>query len=248
MQELIIKRIPEKEIKRRRRKIYNKILKGSPNIRDGTITAIAPSDLGQMFLLYDQAFFQNWFNDCYKGKVKFSLSKRMTKSAGMTLCPKNINSIKPDDLVLEIRIGVNFFFNYDTIKGSKKVNGLESKNSLEALLLVFEHELCHVIEYLKFGKSNCSSEHFKSVAKNLFGHSETFHMIPTVGQIVKQMLGFGEGDTVTFEFEGRQLAGIISNINKRATVMVRNNDGPMIDKEGNRYEKYYVPILLLRKK
>jgi len=56
-----------------------------------------------------------------KPQSQFSLSRRMTRSAGLTLCPKNIDKIQPEELVLEIRMGVDFFFHYSLIEGSKTV-------------------------------------------------------------------------------------------------------------------------------
>jgi hypothetical protein len=217
----------------------------SPNIKDGTISTISTADLKLLFELYDQVFLENWFKESFKGKLKFSLSRRMTKSAGLTLCPKNVDKISPEELVIEIRIGVDFFFHYGLIKGSKSVCGVKTSSSLEALQLVFEHELCHVLEFINFKRSNCSGERFKAIANNLFGHTESYHKLPTHKQIAMQKLGLKIGDTVTFNSEGKRLTGIIYNINKRATVMVRNNKGPLIDKRGNRYSKYYVPLMLL---
>jgi hypothetical protein len=169
----------------------------------------------------------------------------MTKSAGLTLCPKNIDKAKPEELVIEIRIGVDYFFQYGLVEGCKTVCGVKTSDSLEALQLVFEHELCHVMEFIHFKESNCGGERFKAIASNLFGHTESYHKLPTHRQIANQKLGLNIGDTVSFTFEGKRLKGILYNINKRATVMVRNNNGPLVDDKGNRYSKYYVPLMLL---
>ena len=231
----------------RKREEINRLLRTkSDNLKSSTISTISTSDLKLLFQLYDQIFLENWFKDCFKGKLKFSLSRRMTKSAGSTHCPKNIDKIKPEELVIEIRIGVDFFFNYNSVGGNKTVGGIKTSNSLEALQLVFEHELCHVIEFIHFNKSNCSGERFKTLAGNLFGHTESHHKLPTNKQIANQKLGINIGDTVSFIFEGEKRSGILYNINKRATVMVRNENGPLSDGQGNRYSKYYVPLTLLK--
>jgi hypothetical protein len=233
------------EIDSKREEISKLLKNQSPNIKNGTISTISTADLKLLFQLYDQIFLENWFKESFKGKIKFSLSRRMTKSAGLTLCPKNIDKVKPEELVIEIRIGVDFFFQYGLVEGSKSVCGIKTSNSLEALQLVFEHELCHVMEFIHFKESNCGGERFKATASNLFGHTESYHKLPTHRQIANQKLGLNIGDTVTFNFEGKRLKGILYNINKRATVMVRNKNGPLVDDKGNRYSKYYVPLMLL---
>jgi len=235
------------DIERKRTEIEKLIIKTSPNIKNGTINSISTADLKLMFELYDEIFFNCWFKKSFKGKMIFSLSRRMTKSAGLTLCPKNIDKIRQEELIIEIRIGVELFFHYDQIDGSKNVCGFRTNNSLEALQLVLEHELCHVIEFIYFNKSNCSGERFKVIANNLFGHTESYHILPTHKQIAKQKLGLNIGDSVTFTFENNKLEGLLYNINKRATIMVRDKKGSYTDKQGNRYSKYYVPLSLLKK-
>lgn len=229
----------------KREEIFRLLIKNSSNIDNGTIKVMSSEDLMLIFRLYDRIFFGNWFMDMFKGKIKFSLSRRMTRSAGITLCPKNIDKIKPEELVIEIRIGVDFFFHYGMIEDGKAVCGIKTGNSLEALLLVLEHELCHVIEFILFKRSNCSGQRFKTIANNLFGHTESYHRLPTHKQIAYRNMGIKVGDTVSFAFEGRKLSGIIYNINKRATVMVRDKNGTLVDNQGNRYSKYYVPLKCL---
>lgn len=236
----------KKDIAVRREEISRLLMQSSPNMSNGTISALSVADLQLLFQLYDRIFFQGWFKEHFKGKLKFSLSRRMTRSAGLTLCPKNIDKIKPEQLIIEIRIGVDLFFQYGVVEGSKTVCGIDTCDSLKALQLVFEHELCHVLEFIYFKKSSCKQERFKTMANNLFGHTESYHKLPTNRQIANQKLGLNIGDTVSFTFEGKTLTGILYNINKRATVMVRNNRGTLVDNRGNRYSKYYVPLTLLK--
>jgi hypothetical protein len=79
----------------------------------------------------------------------------------------------------------------------------------------------------------------------LFGHTESYHKLPTHRQIASQKLGLDIGDTVSFIFEGKRLKGILYNINKSAIIMVPDKNGTMMDSKGNRYSKYYVPLTLL---
>lgn len=245
MLDLLGTELNKDEIEYRRKQISQQITEKSGCLKSSTISRMSEHDLELLFGLYDTAFLNNWFRDSFKGKIRFSLSKRMTKSAGLTLCPKNIAGLKPEDLVIEIRIGVDFFFHYDQVGGSKMVCGLKTENALEALQLVFEHELCHVLEFIHYKKSSCKGKRFKLIAKNLFGHKESYHKLPTQRQIAVHNLGIKIGDVVSFSFKGQKLTGILYNINKRATVMVRNNKGALVDSKGVRYSRYYVPLTLL---
>ncbi|HYE83765.1 MAG TPA: hypothetical protein VEG39_16570 [Clostridia bacterium] len=245
MFDILNTKLSDDAIKDKRKEVSKRLQLKSVNINSGTINTISAADLKLLFKLYDEIFLENWFEESFRGKLKFSLSRQMTKSAGLTRCPKNIHTIKPEEVVIEIKIGVDFFFHYGLIEGNKMVGGVDTQNSLEALQLVFEHELCHVIEFIHFGKSNCGRERFKTMAGSLFGHTESHHKLPTHRQIANQKLGLNIGDTVTFTYEGVRHTGILYNINKRATVMVRNENGPLADRQGRRYSKYYVPLKLL---
>lgn len=236
----------QKDINQKRDRVLDGLKNLSHNIKTDVIEKISSWDLELLFRLYDQVFFDNWFGDTYRGKLKFSLSRRMTKSAGISLCPKNIASIKPEDLILEIRIGIDFFFNYDITEGDNLVCGLKTKTATRALQLVFEHELCHLIEFIVYQNSSCRNERFKLMAKNLFGHKESHHSLPNQRAIINQKYNFQIGDRVSFILKGKETVGIVYNITKRATVMVRDKNGIMVDKKGNRYAKYYVPLALLQ--
>ncbi|PKM81022.1 MAG: hypothetical protein CVU89_10765 [Firmicutes bacterium HGW-Firmicutes-14] len=247
MNEIINLKQKAKNILHKRLEVSRLLIQTSPNIDSGDIRAISPVDLQLLFQLYDKIFFDNWFKTKFRGKFKFSLSRRMTRSAGHTKCPKNKDRIKPEDLTIEIRISIDFLFHYDLVEGNKAVGGIATSNSLEALQLVFEHELCHAIEYICFGKSNCSKDRFKSIVGNLFGHTGEFHSLPTNMQIASQKMGLKPGDAVSFPFKGNKLHGTLYRINKRAVVMVKDKQGTFSDKQGNRYAKYYVPLEVLEK-
>lgn len=233
-------------VRLKREKIADAFTRQSEHIKNGNIQTISSQDLRMLFDLYDSIFFKDWFRENFEGKMVFSLSKRMTKSAGATICPKNSHKIKPKDLKLEIRMGINFFFNYDAIQKDKVVSGIRTKNSLEAMQIVFEHEICHAIEFIHYHRSSCKGKRFKELAFNLFGHTESYHRLPSNQQIAFEKLGLKVGDVVQFMIEGKITSGIISNINKRATVMVRDKRGNYRDTKGVRYSKYYVPLQLIK--
>ncbi len=234
------------EIIAKRLDVARELIKSSPNIKGPAITRLAASDLRLLFGLYDRIFLNRQFTKEYRGQTKFSLSTRLTRTAGKTLCPQNIARIKPEELIIEIRLGTEFFFKFHEINSERSVAGIAADSALEALQLVFEHELCHVIEFVNFNTSNCRQARFKTLAHNLFGHTTSTHQLPTQQKIAEQKYGFKIGDTVQFKFKDQCYEGILYRINKRATVMVKDKKGTHADKQGNRYAKYYVPLTCLK--
>ncbi|SHH77389.1 hypothetical protein [Clostridium grantii] len=234
------------EINDKRDLISGLIKEKSVNIKDKSIKIISSEELTILFNLYDEIFLKNWFKNNYKGKIKFSLSKRMTKSAGITICPKNIASTSEKNLVLEIKIGIDFFFHYNMITEPKLVCGIETKNSFHALQIVFEHEICHLIEFILFYESSCKKDRFKSMAYNLFKHTSSYHQLPTHKKIAMEQLGVSIGDIVSFSYREKIQEGILYKINKKAIVMVKDKKGSFMDKSGNKYMKYYVPLNKLK--
>ena len=245
MPEIIEIEQPLTDIEIRRATVAELLVRKSQNIKSPRLAAISTADLRLLYELYDEVFLQGWFKNNYKGRIKFSFSRMMTKSAGKTICPKNIGKIKPEDLVVEIRIGIDFFLNYGQLSMRNTVCGLKADSGLEALMLVFEHELCHVVEFILYHNSSCAGERFKSMSKNLFGHTESWHKLPTNRQIADKVLGFRIGDTVSFKFKDKKLTGIIYNVRKRATVLVPDSKGMFMDRSGKMYSKYYIPLRLL---
>ena len=236
-----------KEIEQQRAEVAKRLMAVSPNIKSQTIETLANSDLRRLFELYDELFLQHYFANSFKGKIKFSLSPRLTKCAGKTICPKNINRLKPEAITIEIRIGPNFFFEYDAVSSIKMVGGLPTQGALEALQMVFEHELCHVLEFINFYSSKCGQKRFKTIAYNIFGHLNSYHKLPTYKQIVQEKFGLVIGADVSFTHENQMLRGLLYRINKRAVVMVKAKDGIFSDHQGNRYHKYFVPVEQLKK-
>ncbi len=232
----------KKTIEKKRKKISKELMNRSNNINSHGIKEISNEDIKILFNLYDSIFLDNWFENNFQGNFKFSLSKRMTKSAGYTICPKNISELNPKDIVIEIRIGINLFLQYDVLNQIKLVGGIETHNSLEALQLVLEHEICHAIEFISFYKSSCRGNRFKVLVNNLFGHTSSYHQLPTSKKLAKHMFNLKIGDKVLFTYKSKPLNGFIYRINKRATVMVEDKVGQYVDSKGNRYTKYYIPL------
>ena len=227
----------EEEIENKRNEIRNKIIEKSCNIKTGSIKVISERDLYITLELYDEIFFNNCLKENFRDNLKLSLSKRMSSNAGKTV-------VKGDNY--EIVISVKLLFNYDDVKRNKKVSGIVTKDSLHSMQLIFEHELIHLIEFYIFKKSSCKKQRFKTLSKNIFAHKDVYHQLPLDREIVTNGYGYNIGDKVTFIFKGDRYNGIISSINKRATVMVLDSKGEYVDKYKNRYTKWYVPLKNLK--
>ena len=229
------------EVHKKRKIIREEIISTSSNINCGKIISLSAEDLKIIFNLYDKHFLYSYFSNDFNGKLDFSLSKKMTKSAGATVKYKNTQS---RDLLekYEIKIGINFFLKFDELIREKRVNGIIAEDSLDALMLVMEHEICHLIEFHVYGRSNCSGKRYKEISSNIFMHSSRYHQLPTNEEILNEKKGLRIGDRVCFIHNQIIVEGIIYGINVRATVMVPDNRGRYSDSSGARYEKWYVPL------
>lgn len=245
--ELINIKYDENIISDKRKLLREEFISISKNIKSGKITSIGEEELKLLFNLYDKYFFNRYFKNNFLGRIKFSLSKRMSKSAGKTIIPGNNIKLPEEKQTYEIRIGVNFLFQYYELKKEKFVVGIKTIDSLHALILVFEHELIHFIEFYIFSRSSCKNSQFKTIANNIFGHNGVYHSLPTSSEIISNNFGLMTGDKVTFIYNKQNKNGVIYRINKRAVVMVSNSRGDYVDKEGKRYSKFYVPLEMLNK-
>ncbi|MEL7597557.1 MAG: hypothetical protein AAGU01_05070 [Clostridiaceae bacterium] len=246
-EDLVSVNIESENVIDKRRIIRKSLINLSENIECGEIKTISQDDLIVLFKLYDKYFFDEYFKNNFKGKINFSLSNKMTRSAGKMMVPKNLASLKEDVEKYELRIGMNFFFHYNELKRKKTVNGIETEDALHALLMVFEHELVHFLEFYVYKESNCKKDRFKAIAYNIFGHTDVYHSLPTIREIAGERFGIKPGDRVCFIYNKNEIEGLVNSINKRASIMVMDGNGNYMDKYKNRYTKYYVPINLLKK-
>lgn len=229
------------EIKEKTQRIYNQTLERSDYLDQANYTSIAISDLKQLFELYDQRFFNNFFAENYEDKIYFRLSKRMTKAAGKTQC-----FVKTNEFIITLSTTL-IFQTFNDIMREIKVNGIICHDRLEATMRVFEHEIIHVIEHILFYTSSCSKPSFERFSRNIFGHTDVTHQLITQAEIAHESFGLHVGDIVTFEYEGKIYEGIINRITKRATIMVKDAKGRYMDSKRNRYVKFYIPLQYLRK-
>lgn len=234
-------------IDNKRATIKNLVFANSKNIKSENFDKLSESDLFVLFNLYDEIFLKSWFKENFKGKIIFKLSRQLTRAAGNTKTKRNIAEISPEDIEFEMKVSLNHLMNFNKIDRSKYVGGIEAKSLLESLMLVFEHELCHVIEFLVCKKSSCKKKPFKDLIFNLFGQTETTHKLVSSNEVNAQEFGLKPGDKVKFQYKNKYINGFIHRINKRATVMCPDERGNYIDKAGKKYKKFYTTLECLMK-
>ena len=236
-----------KTIDENRSILKDSLISKSENIKSENFKKISERDLHILFELYDEIFLKDWFKQNFKGKIKFILSKQLTRAAGNTRTKKNIAQIRNEDIEFEVKISLNHLSNFDKIERTKYVGGIEANSILESLMLVFEHEICHVIEFLVLMKSSCRKKPYKDLIFNIFGQTETTHKLVSVNEVNAHEYGLKLGDKVRFIYNGKFVNGFIQRINKRATVMSPDMHGNYMDKSGKRYKKFYVSLESLTK-
>jgi hypothetical protein len=224
----------------KRNNIRNKFIAKSKNVKTGNIERMSNLDLKILFCLYDEEFFGLYFTRSFKGNLTFSLSTRMTSAAGKTIYSKKIKLLQEVEENYEIRMGIKFFFEYYKVKRAKIVSGINTVDPLDAFQIVFEHELCHLMELHLYKESSCKKLRFKTMVYNMFGHTDVYHQLPTQKEIISEKYGFIIGQEVSFAHEGKKYSGFINKINKRATVMVKDKKGTYRDTANNAYSKWYV--------
>ncbi|MCD4784238.1 MAG: hypothetical protein K8T10_10505 [Candidatus Eremiobacteraeota bacterium] len=223
------------------KKISRRLIAESKYLTEPNFEQISRKDVAGMFWLYDEIFFNNFFKNNFENKIGFRLSNRMTRIGGKTTMRMARGKIS-----YEICLSSELLFQtFDDVKRKVEVNGIVCFNRLEAAMRIMEHEIIHLLEMVLFGDSSCSAPRFKGIVKNIFGHTDVTHKLVTQRERAFKKLGLKVGDRVRFSYDEKYLKGIIYRITKRATVMVQDGKGTYIDKKGNRYSKYYIPLELL---
>lgn len=210
-----------------------------------SIDILTTENIYNLIELYDTYILNSYLIKVIPEGIKVSTSNRMTSSGGKTIFSK-----RGRFATYEIRISNKIIEKFIEDKEVKIVCGIKAIDALEALMLILEHEICHVIEFSKYGISNCKGIRFKTMALDLFGHKSSYHEIFKNRENSKKTItkAFSKGQVVRFKYKDILYEGIISNINKRATVMVKDRNGVYEDKNGIKYSKWYIPLNLLMDK
>lgn len=241
------------QILTRTRDIYESMVRQSAQITTGNFTRILPADLALLFELYDRHFFQEDLGTLIRASgapVEFTLSSRMTRSAGLTKRYNAAGRGRGDPARTsryEISLSTTLLFQtFQDVQRTVRVNGIVCNDRLEAAQRVFEHELMHLLEMLVFDRSSCDADPFKRLVRNYFGHTQTRHDLVTQQERARTRFDVQVGDRVRFLFEGNPHVGVITRITRRATILVEDDQGELYS-DGKRYAKYYIPLTMLHK-
>lgn len=223
----------------KRQIIKNRFITENNIIEVNDTNIINPGYIQWIVNEYDRVFLGGYIKGNVKEPLKISVSNRMTSSGGKTIYSR-CGGIKK----IEIRISRPVLSCYMKEKRERKVCGIPTSDLIDGLILILEHELCHMIEFNEYGDSNCKKERFKTISWNLFGHTSSYHEI-LGGRSEHPKLQKCEiyvGNYVEFLYKGIKYEGRVINVNKRATVMVGDVNGRFKDNQGNRFTKWYVPL------
>jgi hypothetical protein len=234
----------------RTRAIYEAMLQQSRQIRQGNFTVIATDDVARLFYLYDEHFFGGGLTKTVAekaaGPMSFRLSRTMSRAGGKTIQRRRMAPDGKRQTYYEIVIASRLLFmTFGNIERPVIVCGLNCQDRLQAMQRIMEHEIIHLIELLTWGQSSCSACRFKTLAGRLFGHTQPTHDLLTPPEHAAVQHGIRVGSMVEFEFEGQRHVGRVNRINHRATILVESSGG-MRYSDGKSYEKFYVPLGLLK--
>lgn len=232
------------------RQVHESVLAQSSYLNDmGNFTKIGTNDLARMFNLYDQHLLHGLISSAVTSQgsqLEFVLSRRLTRSGGQTkrTRPSRSQAFTPARYEIAVSVPV-LFATFSEVDRPVRACGRLCYNRLEALQRIMEHEILHLAEMLAWDRSNCSAKRFKHLSLNIFGHTESHHQMITPQERAIVHFGVKPGVQVSFEWEGKKIVGIVNSIRRRVTVLVPSTKGiPYSD--GNRYEKFYVPVERLK--
>lgn len=253
MNPLLLRNAPD-DVAARSADIARAAMADSHFLRSANFTVIAPSDLSRLFDLYDRAFFGGFLRQCVAdragGRLTFRLAPRMTRAGGKTFRTRQTIGRWPRKSIqtsYEIAISTRLLFlNFDVTSRPANVCGVPCTDRLSALQRIMEHEMLHLLELLLWDKSSCAARRFKTMSQNIFAHAASTHDLVTPTERAVARFDLRVGEPVTFTFEGRQLSGTLNRINRRATILVEHPRGTRYT-NGKRYEKFYIPLGMLRK-
>lgn len=233
--------IPPDAIRATTAEIHAAVLRESRTITTGNFTRLSTADLGLLFRLYDEVFFDGGVRAALgPSPLSFALSRRLTSAAG-----KTVRREYPDGTIAyEIAASVTLL--YETFRDDHRpvvMSGITCTDRLEALQRIFEHELVHLVEMLAWGTSSCSRDRYRSLALRLFGHTEHRHGLITPRERA-DTAGIRPGSRVVFRIDGESKTGVVTRITRRATVLVEDDRGEPYS-DGRRYAAFYVPLDLL---
>ena len=209
-------------------------------------TELTKAHVSCAFALIDKELLGGQLAPLLKGerrRVRFRVAPRMTARAGQLLT----EHAKPreHELAISSTLLMQAFQ-----RGSRDVvvNGCSCANRTEALLRVVEHEMIHLLFVCDGMPAHCRTQAyhgpaFCSAVKKLFGHKDYRHDLITPREVAAAG-GLEAGCTVRFTMSGETLTGKVNRVTKRATVLVKCEEGHCDARQfsdGQHYRKFFVP-------
>ena len=223
------------------REIGQELVTASSRISGPNFTAIHTDDLAFLLDAYDRRFLKGFVRRRLAAEaLVFRLSSRMTRTGGKTTRRPRADGGADYEIAISTEILFNGFADDDP---RVSVAGIPCANRLEALQRIFEHEIVHLVEFLRTGDSKCGALPFQELAYRLFRHRNHTHKLITRAERAAQH-GIRVGSRVSFSHRGKRVAGRVNRITKRATVLVEDPQGERYS-DGKRYRKHYVPLVAL---
>lgn len=216
-------------------------------IHDAVSPVIDDAQLAALFGLYDDAFFDGKLRRRVGNALRFRVSSRMTRAGGKTSYFRGRGRLRQTKQTYEIAIAGRLLHqSFDQVDRPVTVAGRRCNDHLEALQRIMEHEILHLVEYVHWKKSSCNQPRFKTMAKNIFGHTAVRHELVLPHEMAAAKHDIRIGDLARFTANGSELVGRVNHINRRATLLVESRRGVRY-RDGKKYEKYYVPLGMLRR-
>lgn len=243
---LTARQLSEAQRQERFQQVLAELNRSTVNLQAGHFTRLGEAELATLYQAIDEHFFEESIAEAIAAghhALSFRISRRMTSTGGCTTSrfhPQNGRG------TFQIAIAAQLLAQTWASRERATVCGVTCNDMREGLCRIMEHELLHLSEMLVWKDSSCAQSRFKSIAQRLFGHRASKHHLLTNREAAAVQHNLRPGDRVCFHFDGRQLAGTINRIHKRATVLVPHPQGQTYS-DGGRYLKYYVPLRALVK-
>lgn len=176
---LLTYKYSKQEINEQFEKVRQQVFIQSKQIKADNFGVASNDDIKLVFNLYDTYFFDTYFKENKViEKMAFDFSKKMTSAGGKLMYYKVTNQ---NPIQFRMRISAYLIFNSFKDGEIKSINlaGFETKNRLEALMHIIEHEIIHLIEFIAFNDSSCKKDNFKNLANSIFGHTAFTHSLLT---------------------------------------------------------------------
>lgn len=272
--ELLNLKFTKNQIKEKNTEIFDKFVIKSSHLKDSNYSNFQNYNLMSMYSLYDELYFQRRLENLFipttlsKNNLEISilelnhdtrkngtnaeylrlvLSNRLTKVDAKVSMYSGKLANGYDLRWFSFKISSSLL--HLTFSNQEKVEivyGFECTNRIEVLQRIFEHHLVHLLEFKYYNHTVCGGNKFSKIIQNIFGHTRHHHHLKNQKQRSEEKYNITIGDIVSFIFEGESLSGEITNITKRATVIVESENGDYKIK-GKFYSKYYIPLPLLSK-